>query len=180
MSPSARQILSKKLRFEIFKRDNFACQYCGNHPPEIILEVDHINPASNGGENDPDNLITSCFNCNRGKAANLLTSVPQSLRDKAYEVQEREEQIQGYQAIMQARRDRIEAEVFHILRPFLNDDGSVKRDYFNGTKRFIERLGYDEVYEAMEIALGARISYGKKYKYFCGVCWNKINRNANG
>ena len=27
--------LSKKARFEIFKRDGFVCQYCGAHPPKV-------------------------------------------------------------------------------------------------------------------------------------------------
>jgi hypothetical protein len=64
--------LSKKLRFEIFKRDSFTCQYCGRRPPEIVLEVDHINPRANGGDDDILNLITACFACNRGKAATRL------------------------------------------------------------------------------------------------------------
>jgi hypothetical protein len=60
--------LSKKTRFEIFKRDGFTCQYCGQRPPEVVLEVDHIHPSSKGGSDDEINLITSCFDCNRGKS----------------------------------------------------------------------------------------------------------------
>jgi 5-methylcytosine-specific restriction endonuclease McrA len=70
--------LSKKLRFEVFKRDGFKCQYCGNHPPIVVLEVDHINPVSKGGTNEIDNLVTSCFDCNRGKGNRELTCIPQS------------------------------------------------------------------------------------------------------
>jgi len=40
--------LSKKQRFTVFKRDLFACQYCGATPPGAILEVDHIHPVSQG------------------------------------------------------------------------------------------------------------------------------------
>ncbi len=29
--------ISKRLRFEVFKRDGFVCQYCGNHPPAVVL-----------------------------------------------------------------------------------------------------------------------------------------------
>jgi hypothetical protein len=63
-----RKSISKKLRFEIFKKNNFTCQYCGKSSPDIILEVDHILPISKGGTNDLLNLITSCFDCNRGKS----------------------------------------------------------------------------------------------------------------
>ena len=47
-----RKSLSNKIRFEVFKRDNFTCQYCGRKAPEIVLNVDHIEPVSKGGTND--------------------------------------------------------------------------------------------------------------------------------
>lgn len=58
----------QKTRFQIFKRDNFKCQYCGKTSDEVILEIDHVIPKSKGGTNDYDNLITSCRECNRGKS----------------------------------------------------------------------------------------------------------------
>ncbi len=67
-----RKGLSKKLRFEVFKRDGFTCQYCGRSAPDVILEVDHIKSVKNGGDNDIMNLITSCFDCNRGKGKRKL------------------------------------------------------------------------------------------------------------
>ena len=68
----SRESLSKKIRFEVFKRDSFTCQYCGNKAPQVILEVDHIEPVSKGGTNEILNLITSCFECNRGKGNRKL------------------------------------------------------------------------------------------------------------
>ena len=38
--------MKKSLRFDVFNRDGFTCQYCGKKPPECILEVDHILPKS--------------------------------------------------------------------------------------------------------------------------------------
>jgi 5-methylcytosine-specific restriction endonuclease McrA len=61
-----------KLRFQILKRDNFICQYCGRKAPEVELEVDHIYPESKGGKYVEDNLITSCRDCNIGKSDFLL------------------------------------------------------------------------------------------------------------
>ncbi|MEK6936278.1 MAG: HNH endonuclease [Nanoarchaeota archaeon] len=57
----------QKIRFEILKRDNFTCQYCGKKSPEVELEVDHIEPYSKTKNNNPENLISSCKDCNRGK-----------------------------------------------------------------------------------------------------------------
>ena len=71
--PSKRKPLSKNLRFEVFKRDSFKCQYCGQEAPDVILNADHINPVKNGGDNNIINLITSCFSCNSGKSARLLS-----------------------------------------------------------------------------------------------------------
>ncbi len=55
------------LRYKIFKRDKFTCQYCGQKAPDVKLEVDHIVPTYEGGTDDEDNLITSCWACNKGK-----------------------------------------------------------------------------------------------------------------
>lgn len=63
----ARKSISKKTRFEIFKRDKFTCQYCGRMAPDVVLEIDHIKPVCDGGNNNQLNLLTSCFECNRGK-----------------------------------------------------------------------------------------------------------------
>lgn len=87
--------VSKRIRFEVFKRDSFTCQYCGGKAPEVILEVDHINPVSKGGKNELLNLISSCFDCNRGKSDKTLSddSVIQKQRIQLESFQERKEQI---------------------------------------------------------------------------------------
>jgi 5-methylcytosine-specific restriction endonuclease McrA len=65
---SIRATLSPKLRFQIFKRDNYHCQICGASADNgARLEVDHKIPVSNGGTNDIENLWALCFECNRGK-----------------------------------------------------------------------------------------------------------------
>ena len=171
---------SKKTRFEVFKRDRFVCQYCGAHPPDSILEIDHIIPVCDGGGSDVENLVTSCFNCNRGKAGISLTSVPRSLAERAEEIQEREAQIAGYREIIQAREDRIEIDIWRVADALVTDASTrgMRRGWLLSIKRFNTRLPLHEVIEAAEIA-HARMLYSevKRFKYFCGVCWTKI-RNA--
>jgi len=60
--------MNQSLRFQVFKRDNFRCQYCGKESGEVILEVDHVTPKSRGGSDNIGNLITACRECNRGKS----------------------------------------------------------------------------------------------------------------
>lgn len=55
------------LRWQILKRDEFTCQYCGQHAPNVILHVDHRLPRAAGGSDHPDNLVTACAACNIGK-----------------------------------------------------------------------------------------------------------------
>lgn len=91
-----RKSLSNKIRFEVFKRDNFTCQYCGNKAPDIVLNVDHIEPVAKGGTNDIMNLITSCFECNSGKRDRKLsdTAVMDKQHDELKLLNERKQQIE--------------------------------------------------------------------------------------
>ena len=172
-----RKAISKRIRFEIFKRDSFECQYCGAHPPGVLLHVDHITPIAVGGANDIDNLVTACQPCNAGKGAQTLSSAPQSLSERAAIVAEREAQLAGYQAVMEARRGRIEDEVWRVaavLDERATSDG-MRRDWLRSVKGFVERIG---VFEVLDAADAARAKCGipgdRMFRYFCGVCWGKI------
>lgn len=176
-----RKSMSKKLRFDVFKRDAFACQYCGAVPPQAILHVDHIVPVAEGGENEIDNLTTACSHCNLGKGASSLSAVPQSLSEKAASVQEQEDQLRGYADVMRAKKERIEEDAWTVARIFCDEHGidtaeeGIDRKWFQGIKQFNERLGVFEVADAMEIAIenGPR-GKGRCFKYFCGICWNRV------
>lgn len=61
--------VSKHLRYEILRRDNYTCRYCGARGPEVPLTVDHVTPTALGGADTPDNLAAACEPCNTGKAA---------------------------------------------------------------------------------------------------------------
>lgn len=91
-----REHLSKTLRFEVFKRDSFKCQYCGAEAPNVLLQVDHIEPVSKGGTNDITNLITACDGCNNGKSDRPLSeqSAVQKSRTQLDELQARREQLE--------------------------------------------------------------------------------------
>ena len=52
----------------IFERDLYECQYCGNTKH---LTIDHIVPVSRGGQNTWKNLTTCCFSCNNKKGDRL-------------------------------------------------------------------------------------------------------------
>jgi hypothetical protein len=64
MNPDGSKLKSiKNYRIEVFYRDNFTCQNCGNSEKTDDLEVHHIMPVALGGLDDPTNLITLCIRC---------------------------------------------------------------------------------------------------------------------
>lgn len=69
--------VGKKLRWEIFRRDNFACRYCGRSIQDgAVLEVDHVHPRSRRGADVPTNLVTACEACNSGKSDTPISAPP--------------------------------------------------------------------------------------------------------
>jgi 5-methylcytosine-specific restriction endonuclease McrA len=58
-------------RFNVFLRDRFGCQYCGDHFPTQDLTFDHVIPRSRGGRTTWSNVVTACSDCNLLKGNRL-------------------------------------------------------------------------------------------------------------
>jgi 5-methylcytosine-specific restriction endonuclease McrA len=54
-------------RLNIFARDKFTCQYCGDRPHRSKLNLDHVIPRALGGRTTWENVVCSCVECNRRK-----------------------------------------------------------------------------------------------------------------
>jgi 5-methylcytosine-specific restriction endonuclease McrA len=54
-------------RFNVFLRDRFGCQYCGEQFPTQELTFDHVIPRSRGGHTLWTNVVTACSSCNLEK-----------------------------------------------------------------------------------------------------------------
>ncbi|MGY8766819.1 MAG: HNH endonuclease [Pirellulales bacterium] len=55
-------------RRNVFRRDNYTCQYCGCRPGSDFLTIDHIHPRSQGGGSNWENCVLACVKCNHRKA----------------------------------------------------------------------------------------------------------------
>lgn len=180
---STRKAISKTTRFEVFKRDGFKCQYCGAHPPAVVLQVDHIIAVAAGGASHIDNYVTACQPCNLGKGVRDLKVAPQSLSEKAKAVSEREAQLAGYHAIMEAARDRAEEDLWRVAE--IIDPGSstsgMRYDWTGSIRRFNEKLGVHDALDAADKAR-AKHTYGgrRTFLYFCGICWMRIRGEGKG
>jgi hypothetical protein len=177
-----REPIAKKLRFTVFKRDSFCCQYCGATPPGQVIEVDHINPVVNGGKNTIDNLITACFDCNRGKGAGLLSSLPESILEKSAILAEKIDQLKAFERLIKSQKkheendiDRIQ-DAFKIYHPTKN----FTEKFRESIRVFLKELPCHSIIEFIKIAC-VRINRDEDaLKYFCGICWKTIRDTKNG
>ncbi|MCP5245714.1 MAG: HNH endonuclease [Burkholderiales bacterium] len=180
-----RKPISKKVRFNIFKRDGFKCQYCGSTPPSVVLEVDHINPVSNGGNNDPINLITACFDCNRGKSNGLLNSIPESVVDKSELITEKLEQVKAYERLIKSKKRYEEKQIDEVQNTFnMYFEGySFNKKFRESVRLFVQKLPIDSVTNAMQVAcykFQSSNDPNRATRYFCGICWREIRDSKGG
>jgi 5-methylcytosine-specific restriction endonuclease McrA len=68
-------------RFNVFLRDRFACQYCGERDE---LTFDHVVPRSKGGQTTWENVVAACSPCNLMKGDKLPRQVNMFPRQKPY------------------------------------------------------------------------------------------------
>jgi hypothetical protein len=131
-------------------------------------------PVSKGGKNDIDNLITACFDCNRGKSNNELTNLPITISEKNERIKIAQQQYLEYKKILKKQEkilldeiDEIELIYNSYFKEYLFSE-----KFKNSVRSFINKIGFFSVKEAMDTAC-SKIYYDehKALKYFCGICW---------
>lgn len=151
-----REGVSKRIRFEVFKRDSFTCQYCGAKSPDIILCVDHIEPVKHGGTNDILNLVTSCEDCNSGKGAVRLSdeSVVAKSRKQAEALQTKREQIE---MIAAWHRELCEQEnlAANAVADFIPGPWSPNDHGSKNLNKWIRKFGLSEIIDSTKIAFSS-------------------------
>jgi hypothetical protein len=172
-----RKGITKKLRFEIFKRDGFVCAYCGQSPPQTTLEIDHIEPVSKGGKCEINNYITSCFECNRGKSNIELDKIPTKLSENLEVLKEKEDQLKEYRKLVKKieRREKKDIEDISKIYSDMFTKYELTDNFKNvSIKKFLTHLPKHEIEDAMRIAVNKINDSDKSIKYFCGICWTII------
>lgn len=176
-----RTAIPKSIRFEVFKRDKFTCQYCGLSAPDVILEIDHIRPVSKGGTNDILNLVTACRDCNRGKTNKELSdkTAVKVQKQQLDDMQERREQLEMMLKWREMLDDElsIESEAISCLlgnetKWHLSENG------LKTARKLIRRFGFSEVYTATQIAIdryynGSEDSWNQAWNKVGGICYNR-------
>ena len=181
--------VSKRTRYEVLKRDNHTCRYCGASAPDAKLTVDHVTPTALGGSDDPSNLVAACRDCNYGKAS---TSPDAALvADVSQRAVEFAAAIDTYNKAQMSDRRKRDAYVRrfekawnewhwgskdapkHLSKP---SDWKATIWQFYGLG-----LPVAEVEDAVTIAAGNQmIDPDRVFRYMCGVLWNKVNKMQEG
>jgi len=68
----------------IFARDRWTCQYCGERRPISQLTQDHVIPRAQGGKTCWENVVTSCTDCNTLKANRTPEQAGMQLRARPF------------------------------------------------------------------------------------------------
>lgn len=173
--------ITKRLRFEILRRDNHACRYCGVTAPEAKLVVDHVIPEVLGGTTDPSNLVTACEPCNSGKSSS--SPDPQHVEDVKQDAL-RWSEAMHYAANFQHFQRELRNEFIEAFDEkwvgwhYGPDKQPIPRpsDWPNSIAKFRE-LGLTEgdLADLVESVMrNQRVDSQATWRYFCGACWTTL------
>lgn len=171
--------LSKRLRFEILRRDNHTCQYCGNSAPDVKLHVDHVRPKTLGGTDSPENLVTACKDCNAGKTSSsldapLVAAIAQRNLDWELRAATLSAQMRGT-----LERDKMFLEGFNYWWEKCEDAVGKAPLPFGYEASIYTWSGMGVPEDSMEAAVTAAFAAGHvapegRFKYLAGILWNQI------
>ena len=183
--------ISVRTRFEVFKRDEFTCQYCGKKSPDVVLEVDHIVPQCDGGQDDVVNLRTSCWDCNRGKADQPLSAIVtgEDPHDRAIFLLEQARQLREYNTVLAADHDRRDSEAWDLWRYWRIEQGydekkdkeeltHMPRQDWNWLFNALKWCPKEVIRNFMDAALNRRMTRNLKYVAACCRNW-RYEHTAN-
>jgi hypothetical protein len=173
-----RKSLSKRTRFEIFKRDSHRCVYCGATPLEKPLHVDHVIAVANGGNDDPANLVTACRDCNAGKSAVPLERKKFAPVEMTEEIEDRAELVRLYMETQQRTSAALQAAAEPVIAYWEERVGPITQGMADRLGALITEWPIEKLQEAIQITarkLGTPDHDGPGYyatkqaKYFNGI-----------
>jgi len=180
--------VSKRLRFEILRRDGFRCTYCGSRPSDgAELHVDHVVPQALGGTDDPSNLTTSCADCNAGKSSSSPTEEQIAAVDAAdltwrSQVAAALERIKIEHAEREALVDAFAGiwDAWHWTDRTGNNHTFGKAANWRSTVSLMLDRGMDLEHLDMCVDIAMAANPKDEWAYFCGVVWRVLKQAQGG
>lgn len=192
--------VTKRVRFEVMRRDNHACRYCGAMAPDVELTIDHVMPVALGGGDEPSNLVTACRDCNAGKTstvpdAPLVEDVAAADLRLSEALRQAGEEILAAEGPSDYERAYLEAFEQSWARFSTPGISYADRGYYqpvdtqvprprnwNTTIRTFARAGLpgELLGDAIDIAMGKKdLNNQDVFRYMCGICWRRITAIQN-
>lgn len=173
--------VSKRLRFEVLRRDNHTCRYCGASAPDVKLTVDHVVPETLGGSDEPSNLVTACWPCNSGKSSIAPDAVVvEDVKQDAIRWKRAMEMARLGDLTERAERDERRAAFTKAWNTWGYGTGEQRKTLplpveWPDTIDAMYRGGLDEddLRESVAVAMRRR-NVDDRFRYFCGVSWNML------
>lgn len=169
--------VSKRTRYEVLRRDNHACRYCGQMAPDVKLTVDHVTPVALGGTDNPDNLVAACVDCNAGKSstspdAALVEDVQQEAVRWAAAMKLAAETLTARRAALLAYVSEFESEA----RQYNPSMTYAPDDWWDTAEQFYRAgLPVSDLKYALAVAMSkSAVSWNGKWRYACGVAWSIV------
>ena len=178
----AREQIRKSIRFEVFKRDSFTCQYCGQKSPDVVLEIDHITPVAGGGGNDILNLVTACKACNAGKSDRPLseTAAVDVRRAQLEELEQRRQQLEmlheWHMSLVELDGQAVDLAGDLWFRSINRQDCVLSDDAREEMRKWVKRHGFDAVCDAIKEAAEAAKRSSKDFDAAANEWFWKIGR----
>lgn len=173
--------ISRRLRFEILRRDGHTCRYCGAKAPDVQLEVDHVIATTLGGPDEPSNLVTACEDCNSGKSSIAPDSaIVDDVENDALRWAKAIEKAAFYREIDQDATDDLVAEWDDAWSDWTYgpDQKEIPRDkeWRASIETFLSHgLTPQELRRLVRVTMDSRAKPEGKWKFFCGCCWRAIS-----
>lgn len=176
--------ISKRLRYEVLRRDEHTCQYCGESAPDVTLHIDHVVPVALGGTDDPGNLVTACKDCNAGKTsipadAPLVKKVSDHAAAYALSLTDKMTRIRGRIQESTEYIEQFKDEWDHWHDTRTKEKLPLPPDWKETLRRWSDMgVPLDLVEHAIEVGMtkpNLREEYGQ-FRYMCGVIWRTLDK----
>lgn len=173
--------ISKRLRFEILRRDNHTCRYCGASAPDVKLTVDHVTPEALGGRTEPANLVAACEACNSGKSS--IAPDAAVVADVNSDALRWSRALEMAAAVRRTHNEMRDGYVTHFEHLWSDWHVGVEKlpvplddNWQSSVERFHDlNLPADEMARAIRVAMtNNRIAPDETFRYFCGICWSVL------
>ena len=159
-----RPSILKSLRFDVFKRDSFTCQYCGRRAPDVALYCVHVNPSAESGGQTLATFTTACGDCKVGKVLDEDNdhSVLMRRLNRLTVLQEREEQAEMLAEWERERSNLDEVPVTRLDKQWIELTGYRLAEAGRAKVRnLVKKYGAELVGEAMRTAAAEYLERGK-------------------